>query len=363
MLQEKNFSNLKYFLPDIFSIEGPVYHTLTDERRQLIVDGLVNHYFNTIPQEIDVYSVGGNEINSKNFRINADSSQFVAKKSTEKDGRRLNSIARLHETLIASKLLVPKIIRSKRDEMCIYDGQDYWLLMEYIAGKYFDGKSLSQLFNVAVCFNELQQALHHVDPALAPQSWIEILLGDESELWDELKAKKTDWSDYFGAKASETLFENFNLLENTIKESGFLDFQCDPAESYLTHIDWHPYNILIDDMDSVWILDIDSINLMHRSIASAFGAYKILRQFAVANRDATNHILTEGVCGYCERLTLSNQMKRESFIRYASIEILRRIFIILRLTFKKDNRDWNHVLPMHLAALQESKILFNRLPR
>jgi len=40
-------------------------------------------------------------------------------------------------------------------------------------------------------------------------------------------------------------------------------------------------------------------------------------------------------------------------------EIIRRILIILRLSFIEGVNDWNHVLPVQLNALDEVEVLFS----
>lgn len=42
----------------------------------------------------------------------------------------------------------------------------------------------------------------------------------------------------------------------------------------------------------------------------------------------------------------------------ANTEVLRRLCVIFRLNIEQNNKIWNHILPIQLGHLKESKIIF-----
>ncbi len=359
-MNDSLFAGPTLFQPDIFSKAGPVYAQTSVERRHSIVSVFHDHYFPIAPKTTFISCIGGNEINSMNFKIDIGTESYIIKRMPETASQRLASIAELHRMLCEKKIPVPQVVQGRNGEACVCDGTDCWLLMKYVEGQFFDGSTLMQVFKVAECFNELSAALRTLPPSLAPQGQIDIHQGDEGDLWNEFKTGKSNWDTVFGSDISAALTAEFSRLEAAVSDNGFLEHDPIFSEMVLIHMDWHPHNILVDRNDAIHVLDVDSINMMNPSIAAAFGAYKILRQFVVVNRNEPV-VAAEGIRRYCERLESFN-MTKDDFFHFSAVEILRRIFIIMRLTYRNNNLDWNFVLPMHLAALEETKNIFDCLP-
>ena len=53
-----------------------------------------------------------------------------------------------------------------------------------------------------------------------------------------------------------------------------------------------------------------------------------------------------------------NRTKENNFYYYAISEVIRRLIEMFKLTIKKNDKKWNHVIPIQLGHLNECKILF-----
>jgi len=141
------------------------------------------------------------------------------------------------------------------------------------------------------------------------------------------------------------------------------------AETGVVHIDLHPHNLLLRGDKPVCILDFDSLMIGPVKIMLGFSGYKLLRQVVcftgeLKDRSSPRRHLDR----YFEAIFSaygSIFTDPSDLALYAYAEVCRRITLILRLNFQEDNKDWNHVLPMHIAGLYEIGQLFreSRAPR
>jgi hypothetical protein len=156
-----------------------------------------------------------------------------------------------------------------------------------------------------------------------------------------------------GGESATALHANRDILLQKTVESGFLGFCYVPGDCKRVYHDYHPHNLLENEGEISAILDIGSVVFGSAAVSTSFCAFKLLRQYVCAQKSVQCAAPT--IREYCEITGPDNTW--QEFARYSTIEVLRRVFIILRQALRGDTR-WCHSLPVQLRALHETEELF-----
>ncbi len=354
------------FSPDLFSNPGVQF---VDSGRQntSLVKGLIDAQYSRLAAVSGkVAQSGAQEINSKNFRFRADSGLFVLKKipqaSCDLDEKRAQ--AREVNRLVERGLPLAEILPAESDHQLVVEHEaSYWCLMKFVEGSYFSGRD-TELRSAGNVLIELFTAMAEPSETRDQFRTIAIPADSDLDLLAEVLGQKQSWPEKLGKSNAILLESNWtkfakelDIVVNNRRELSALLGVC--------HIDLHPHNFLMRDGSVAAILDFESLFVAPLDVMALFGLYKLGRQAVVVDSDGLDSGRVQRMLSLI--LTdLNNQgivgsVNSEEVIQRAKAEIIRRILIILRLSFIEGIDVWNHVLPVQLGALNEVEVLFGEL--
>jgi Ser/Thr protein kinase RdoA (MazF antagonist) len=343
------------FQPDLFSRSGPEW-TVADPETAVLVESLLeglgdDSFRLASPPE----RLQGLEINSRNFRLTTRNGRFLLKRWSEAaESSAIERTLELMEWLGSHQLPVP--IPLRLGERLVNHCGSRWTLFPFIEGSWFAGRP-EELEATAEISGRLSVVLSRIPHRLHPGVGPDHLSNGDDEVLALMEHERPRWETMFGG-------EHASLLENCWADLMHQwrrlrdDRPCGGAVQAV-HFNLHPHNLLLDGGQVTAVLDFEACTVMPLGYAVAFAGLKQGRQAVVTHGDAraANAIGAPflrriiHVCPPLEELT--------RFADLALAETLRRLSIIFRLNVEKSVTTWNKVLPIQLAHLSESRLLFN----
>ena len=346
---------MKVFSPDFFSISKPIWKPCTPRSANLI-DNLVKLelplYWN---MNNSYFQTGSHEINSSNYKLKVgDSDDVLVLKKWPKNTDLKN--IRYHNEILHffNKNGIPSpqkmLFRNSRN-YCEF-GENIWTLQRFKEGNFFDGDL--NLFNkLTERVLELQEKLKN----FRPEEDIEVAAIDfEYNDLQEFLGGTRQFEQYFSSKDLDLLKNSLDLISNALEE--VRELPLDLNQRNICHLDLHPHNILTDNQDVTSFLDFDSIKNVNSAVAMAYFSLKICKQACVKNEELEPAIIGKNFLDQLHSRSPECNRYADIFSVLANAEVLRRLNTILRLNVYDKNSEWNKVLPVLLAHLRESKILF-----
>jgi len=344
------------FLKDIYSKPGPNYVEAPENLADMVHE-IIKTYYKHLLVELDdcsllksTFCIEGNEISSRNFLFQTNSNKYIAKRIPQ-DGNynKIMRLSMLHKSLSVD-LPIPSIVCNQNDEL-FTKGHDgfYWIVLEFVEGIYYDGYLLQPLEVIAKAHCCLHGRLGRdsFDESLFDK--ICYSMGDEDELWRFALQHHNTLDRYFMPEFASMIIDYKEKIEHALHFTEL--FTLENQNDALCHHDWHLYNLLIMNDKVSAVLDLESISISCPNISIAFGSFKVLRQYMVCHKyDCADAAAAVKV--YMQN-AYTTQMDADEINRYVKIELLRRIFIILRLGFRHRDTAWAYNLPMHIRGLQE----------
>ena len=209
------------------------------------------------------------------------------------------------------------------------------------------------MFRLFQTVNDLQKNLEILDEANAlPLSATVCGWSETKKILEELFFRRSEWSSLFPPSECAALAREEKRFRSTFDKIIFFN---DGAYTKIapTHIDLHPHNVLISEQGKSVIVDIDSLQRADKIQSLSFAAFKLIRQHIVHDKPSDRDAPVQEFMSI-----LDIDMDAETFGHYAMAEVIRRIGIIADLNMHKENRQWNKVLHMQLAALHEIPHIF-----
>lgn len=341
------------FKPDIFSVSHQVT-SLVNAEKHLEISALLSKYFQRYTNaHINVSQFGGLEINSNNFLIRDGNVACVLKKFgllSEKARQLVAHQLKLSMQLREAGLPLPAFLKPDNADAFLFSDQGAdWVLMAFVDGDFFTGEPVEHTHAIKIIL-DLWDTLSAIHPS--PElPMIQPIGNDEAELLSSVRSIDNFSAGFPGLSASD-LRNIFDQIEHeliaVLAVRGDLMASCS-----VCHIDLHPHNLLMKNRDVAAILDVESFQIAPTYAALAFNLFKLSRQAIVFQK--MNALKINDLKTWVHQLVEQRQIVPEiSKLKiYAKAEILRRIFIILRLNLQ-GNFSWNHVLPIQINALKEA---------
>jgi Ser/Thr protein kinase RdoA (MazF antagonist) len=351
------------FQPDIFSAASPQFSPITAASEAMVRAIVERCYPQAIPTLTRLEQFGGNEINSNNFRLSGDGAVLLLKRlPVNGDAAKLERQLELVEWLRQDEgIRLPVLIRTHDNRALGVDAQGLWCLFEFLEGDFFQG-GMEQVLEMGREIGRLQVALRRCPSEMLPPSRWEYFTADDAAVYRAAFERRKEWSTVFDRvaaslleEASESVHRNWQELQATIP----LLAQFSPMAC---HCDLHPHNLLLRGARLSGFIDFESFVRMPAEAALGFATFKLLRQHAVAEAlDAGGQVeIRRATQAFLAAMAESGEpcgRRPESLRSMALAEILRRLLVIFRLNLRDGNRAWNHVLPIHLCALQELEVI------
>jgi Ser/Thr protein kinase RdoA (MazF antagonist) len=355
----------RLFRADIFSEPRPAFAPISAEART----GLVRILAELRPEDdwtgARLSQIGGNEINSRNFKVERqDGLTFLLKKiSGTSDRNTLERQLSLQDWLHRGGSMVPGIVRTAGRRLFAAVSGSIWLLGEFVEGNYFVGRD-GEVLSVAEALGAMQSLLLAAPSDLHPiKRRVYDLPGDAAIVSSALHQSR-DWPAHFGEALARQLDEARPRIEAVMGEFAGHKASDSGRNAVPCHGDLHPHNILISPEGRPRIIDLDALTIAPLAAATGFAIYKLARQQAVCHRLSEGDAGTIGASGRAflaafDAACPAARLGPNELRFYALREVFRRMAIIFRLNVAEGNRAWNHVLPMHLAGLDEIEVIFS----
>lgn len=343
------------FEPDIFSASRQITSKISDEKEREIT-GLLGKYFNSlIDSHVNIQQFGGMEINSNNYLIRDKNSAFVLKKfNVLSDKSRQLVINQLDLAMKVKEagLPLPNLLKPDGSDAVLFEEHGaQWALMDFIEGDFFTGAYEEHRNTIKVVL-DLWDTLSVIKP-MPELPMIHPVDTDDIDLLGQIHRTR-GFSDGFPGLSESGLQNVLRQIECELLEVLTIGNDLIPSCA-ACHIDMHPHNLLTKNSELVAILDIESFQTAPKYVALAFNLFKQSRQ-AVVFQKLDNIKINDLKREVYQELESRNVISDVSKLKvYAKAEILRRIFIILRLNLQGDYR-WNHVLPIQINALKEANL-------
>ncbi len=347
---------MKPFEKDLFSVIEPVWSACKPEVSNQLSELAKMHLSDFENLDFKVFQVGGLEINSSNFWLKpTDLSKSVVLKKWPKEAE-LESI-QFHNELLdflnQKGVPSPPLVQFKNEADILEFQEHYWTAQTYTEGIFFNGNK-ELIPSLVAEANKLQLALSEFQQSIETSKIPSI--DYDIEIIDQIRNKTEAFKDQFEPKHAQILIENWTLiLEEHQKTKDILKKY---SKQDLCHLDLHPHNILVNQTKVLSFLDFDSAKFINRPIAMAYFALKNCKQICSLHPFDPKEI---GSLFKAELSQSSSEVAEASaeLSSLANAEVIRRICIILRLTIMDQDKKWNHVLPLLINHLKESKQLFD----
>ena len=325
-------------------------------------------YPNVLSQIEKIEQFGGSEVNSNNFSLQAIGGRYLLKRlpgrlDPELLRRQLGLMAWLH----AEKgINVPAVVRSSTSDILLSDSDFHWCLFEFMGGDFFNGGS-GQLSSTAYEIGRLQCALSAHPRSLMPPSRWRYQTSDDHAVFEATIAGRKEWAEIFGSVIATELSASWDRVLRSDADLNEQRAQIERMPNDACHCDLHPHNILMSGDRPAAFIDFESFAWMPPSAALGFAVYKLVKQHAVSQMIKSNdrgriaqaaETFFDGLQRGFGSSGMASGIDRNEMRLMATAEIFRRLLVVLRLNLRDDNAAWNHVLPMHLAGLEEIDLIF-----
>ncbi len=287
--------------------------------------------------------------NSVNFIICKGKKKFYLKKESKKKEKLVDKLKRF-EALSKLKKNNYIILPIEKYKKFLEIEDNIWSIYEYFDGELFSGKK-NQIKTVAKFISKI------------------------SKLFNTLSINKTSFQ-YFTSKENNIVnnyIKNLNLIEKIFtknkKKKLFKYFfyewerlrknkrKLKLLKKTFCHFDMHPHNIMVKN-NKLKIIDLASVKYMPLEIAISFSGLKLCRQ--TIHKKKERNFKKIGL-KFVKALDSNLRKKLDNNFTIsdlASIEIMRRICIILTFNYNGD-KSLNFILPTLMSNLIEAKLIFN----
>ena len=353
------------FRSDVFSRSHPQFHPVSEDIHSGIIDMLNTFYSHIDLPSIAVKKLEGLEVNSSNYQLTTYDRVYSLKRINRPvDLELYRQQLSFSQTLLKKDVLFPRILLNRDDDLLSYQKNGFvWVLAEFVDGEYFSG-SRESFIPLANGIGKFQCHIANLPDERLPRSLAADSWPSTFKSLSMLFQRRSEWSTLFPSNEYQVLLANCNLLSDLIDR---IEHQSHSFSDRLvpTHIDLHPHNILINDHNQPVFVDVESLQVAGEIQSLAFATYKLARQYVVHEKlqgepQKIARDTYQFVEHICDSINLGSE-KIHHFPTGATMEVLRRIALIIDLNINAKNYEWNAVLPMHFAALKEIPVLFGEI--
>jgi hypothetical protein len=320
----------------VFSAKKPSFSPAPPEAAQRVKRILKRFYPGIARRRIQ--SLGAQEINSKNWRIDG---KYVLKHAAAAKRAELSEQARWAESLRAKGIATPHFIPASDGRIICQDAHAAYCLTRFEPGVYF-GDGTKRWPGLLTMLRRLVD----VSMATSPPKMKHV------KAWTHFDDEER--------RAVEPLrkYRLNNELGRVIKrvvgtyESLLAEYNGDRLTTAVMHIDVHPCNMLFRGSKFRLLLDFGSFRTTSVEIALGFSVFKCLREILVGTyqKPEFNRRLER-----CRRQfeVVFPEYCWERILRLGSMDVLKRLLYIVRQLIEEGKSDWLHMLGTQLNGLDE----------
>jgi Ser/Thr protein kinase RdoA (MazF antagonist) len=345
------------FAPDLFSLPSPGWVPVSEAVAEMVSSVLASVGDVALVPTGPAEQADGLELNSSNLRISTRAGRFVLKRwSSEADPRDTLRTVLLMDWLHRQGLAVPQPVRLGDAWVYEHEGRR-WSLFSFIEGSCFIGHD-GEAESAAISSGRLARVLASVPAELAPGLGPSHLSDADDALFARMNQERGQWNEYLGSTMASQLKSAWDRILRR-----WVQLRESPPEAGVqraSHFDLHPRNLLMRGQKVVAILDFESCRSLPIGYAMAFAGLKQGRQAVVAGGNALDAPRVGRLFVERYRTAFPATQKLDRVADLAAVEVLRRIAVILRLNVEQRIANWNGVLPVQIAHLEEANALFPR---
>lgn len=304
-----------------------------------------------------VEQFSGLEVNSSNFRVATNRGSWLVKRVPDGVEPELAVGLQLWEWLAGTGYEVPVPIATSGGRLTRREGTHAWSVTQFVPGAFFHGSA--ELEATARAIARIHVALQSPPSSVRLSNRWDYQFDDGDELLRAASREKTAWTAEFGALTAQRLakFANSSAISRANETR---DGWC--HDEQVSHGDLHPHNVLVDEDRPVAVVDVESLVVIPVLIAYAFARFKLVRQAVSAEAlELPAAVLRAQELSLKFRRAVESEDQRkwpETMWRQAAeVELMRRIFVILRSYYVEGDARWNRVLEMQLRGLEEIALM------
>jgi len=304
---------------------------------------LLERQYGLVNPKISVFA--GANVSAHNFKIETSARRCFLKsrglaaiEKTEKEAELTFALSELGQK-------VPRIIRSKDNELVSVYEDRCWVLYEFQEGDYFSGKD-AELSSAAKAFGELTRAAESLFPNTE--------ITEQNALPDGLPDLLNRSA--IPADHRATILNNLSIVE---QHRALLNSDWRPV-----HLDYHPLNLLMNDDAVACLVDLEHLKPHPVVVGLGFAGYKLIRQAMVNDefrtREAHERTAVETWRRGWQESFANDQFTDDELGLGARARILALIHMILDASLNRGDDRSTYDLEKQILSLYEVDVIFSR---
>ncbi len=257
---------MKLFQPNNLSRRRPEFELVDDPLLIRVVRFVLSERYGLDAVSGVSVFVGAN-VSTQNLKIETSDAKLFLKSRERSAEKKMRAEAELTFALAELGQPVPRIVRTRRDELMCMHEDNCWVLYEFQEGDYFSGKG-DELRSAAETFGELSHAAKKLDTDQTDKMPDRL-----QELLELASHKSTDYPEIAALCATHSTMMIESL--RNVEQNPF-NGRCLPV-----HLDYHPLNLLMNDEHVTCVVDLEHLKRCRVEVGLGFAAYKLIRQAMV----------------------------------------------------------------------------------
>jgi hypothetical protein len=345
---------LKDFQPDFFSVNSDEPKSGGEVSNLQIIE-VIHSQFPSIGEVKRTIELGGVGINSRNYKILAETGSYTFKLWGTNNPTRISEVSKISRFLDSKNVCVPVPVKSFAGVDYIKNDEKLASLLTFIEGQLYS-PSQSDLPHY---FNSISQLFENLR---------EYKKSSEHHLRYEVNSTDLEKSISRGLNSELIWIENglqdqhsslTEIYPKILRDIRVYSMTNRSTHNQFSHFDLHPRNILKTSQDKFGFLDLEACGFMDPQIAWGFTLVKILRQVMAGSDVKTDPSelgknALEMICS----TSFGSRLDVFSLPVFGRIEILRRLSIIMDDYLDNESSIWLPMLPIQIQLLKESYLLF-----
>jgi len=327
---------MKLFQPNNLSRTRAEFTPINNQE----IVSLLERQYGVLDPKISVFA--GANVSANNFKIETPTTKCFLKSRDLAALDKTQQEAELTFALSELEQKVPRIIRSKDNELVSVYEDRCWVLYEFQEGDYFSGKG-AELSSAAKAFGELTRAAE----SLFPGTEIDVLPVGLPDLLNRSA---------ISADHRATILNNLSRVEQPWT---LLNSHWRPI-----HLDYHPLNLLMNDDAVACLVDLEHLKPHPVVVGLGFAGYKLIRQAMVNDefraREAHERTAVQTWRRGWQESFANDQFTDDELGLGARARILTLIHMILDASLNRGDDRSTYDLEKQILSLYEVDVIFSR---
>ena len=343
---------IKLFEPQDISRSKPKLTPISTELYKEVYEILNNAYTLPFNNKIILETIHNNNPTKVNTLVTLSDRKHILKRIGIENKERLEWESTISDTLNKEGIPLTKIIKTSTGNCYATFNKYTYTMYDFEEGTHFSGKE-EELDTAANFFSKLSAC---ADKITLPQPVEKIIfLETLSDLFREAVHKNDNSIISNLCLASEQFLESaLEKVRANWKENG--------RQPIITHLDYHPSNLITRDGRVVCILDLETINQYNPQGALGFASYKTIRHMLIG-KDPEERVKLAPNLVECWQNNWNAYFPHLAYSQTeigigASYRVLFLIYLILHRHLKENNTSSDYDLEKQIVSLSEIEEIY-----